>query len=80
MSCGSLFHILGTETLKTLSTDVFLFMNGKNRQRSSLVLLITHPKGGCTKRFLKYSGARLVIHLNVINSSSYTFLDFTSSQ
>ena len=80
MSYGSLFHILGVETLKALSANVFLFGNGTIRLRSSLVLLSTCTKGGLTKRFLKYSGARLLIHLNVINSSLNIILDFISSQ
>ena len=80
MSYGSLFHILGVETLKTLSANVFLFVNGTIRPRSSLVLLSTCTKGGLTKRFLKYSGARLLIHLNVIKSSLNMILDFSGSQ
>ena len=72
MTYGSLFHIPGTETLKALLANVFLFVNGTIRQRSSLVLLSTHPKGGLRGIYL--------IHLNVINGSLNTIFDFTSNQ
>ena len=80
MSYGSLFHILGVETLKTLSANVFLFVNGTIRQRSSLVLLSTCPEGILLRGSFKHSGARLLIHLNVIDSTLNTILDFTSNQ
>ena len=35
---------------------------------------------GLTKRFFRYSDARLLIPVNVINSSLNTIIGFTSSQ